>query len=188
MRQYRFKEQLDLSQSADTRRRWDAVYRRFWPGVTEIKEVHNLDLQRHGVDVIIKRGLMPALRIEEKSTAKDSDDLFVELWSVWRGEDHPGNRKGWSVRDDMLTDWLAYGWKNHCLLIPWSMYRAGVRRGLDASRGAWRARYPACDVPNQGYKTRGLWVPRRELLTQAVRSLTGRWAKEEVVDADALTL
>ena len=38
---YSFKDKLKESQSAEWRRRWDAVYRHYWPQVERIEEVHS---------------------------------------------------------------------------------------------------------------------------------------------------
>jgi hypothetical protein len=168
---YSFKDKLKESQSAEWRRRWDAVYRHYWPQVERIEEVHSLALQQVGVDVQVRRGALPLVRVEEKSTGKVRDTMFVELWSQWYGDGHRRNRPGWSVRDDMLTDYLAYGWADRCLLIPWQAYRNGVDAGLPL----WRQTRRLISVKNRNYETLGIWVERQELLKRCIDAMHVRF-------------
>ena len=96
----------DLSNSEERAKApwWVAVYRHFFPDLTDMQIEHDIAFQERGVDRRVKlTGIPPRIvLVEEKVREEVYTDFALETWS-----NHERRVPGWMERPDQLTDFLS---------------------------------------------------------------------------------
>jgi len=164
---HRFRKSLAWSNSPKVRNFWRAAYAMKWPTVEWIEYVTDLHLQRHGVDVRLHLANGEVVCVDEKSRDYTVDARFTaDIAIEYAHEYHDGSTQpGWIEKDDMYTNWLAYGWvpSGRACFIDWLALRELWRK----SGKTWRMLCPEdklIKAPNADYRTLSVpvWLPELE--------------------------
>jgi len=167
-----FQESLDRAND-DTPEEWlEILYKESFPGVYDVRKVHDLELQRVGVDtvLILKNG--KRIYIDEKVRGRDYGDVLLEEFSIWRdypmlngayvGPKQPARdwqgvlTPGW-LCGEKQTDYIAYIIKpsQQVYFLPFFMLQRAWMRHYPR----WLYNYGRIPVPNKGYTTTNIAVP-----------------------------
>lgn len=137
------------------------LYERLFDG--EPKKIEDIERQMDGADVIVcsTRG---NIYIEEKIREKSYTDYLFETWSSL--EDR---KPGW-IEKDALCHYLSY----ICIetrtvnLLPWPLLRDVWKR----MGTKWTFQYGEKHIPNEGYTTVCVCVPKKEVHEQLTRTFS----------------
>lgn len=107
------------------------------------------NLQKSGVDVLLKLKDKKYLTIEEKFRFSDYEDLLIEIWSA-----KERNSIGWTIDDKKITDYLVYV-TNRIYFFDYKKLRNLAKENLDN----WTNKYQMISVKNEGYTSINLIIP-----------------------------
>jgi hypothetical protein len=104
-----------------------------------------------------------------------SDDICVELVSVWRGDPNPPypvaaveESPGWTLDPSKRTDYVLFAWtRQDGLFRVWLVDYRALRLEATARWREWSRRYGVVAVRNNGYHTLCSFVPRSDVHTPA---------------------
>ncbi len=158
---------------------WDRFYRwAFHPRSVEV--VTDLHRQLLGIDRVLSFDDMPSINVDEKTFSGTWNHLLVEVWSKHYGRGSSRNRRGWSVRDDMLTDLVLYAEPEltQCHVLPHAGLLAAIKehgRGWIAADRSWPRK---STTTGGGYETWGFRVRWPDVLRTVKGSRRLTWPDE----------
>jgi hypothetical protein len=153
---HNFRNSLELSHAFPDAPWWAEVYRAAFPKMIAMHDTRNADwAQRAGIDRLIVLSSSKVIKIDEKVREKVWPDILLEFWS-----DKDRRIPGW-IGKDLDCDFLAYAFvpTRQCFLLPFLT----LRRAWHIKKQDWVKRYQIVDAINDGYVTRSVAVPVREL-------------------------
>lgn len=155
-----FEEDLRYSHAPEhdgPRRR---LFRQMFPDYqTHDELMDSKNVRRFGVDYLVfaVRCGQGSIHVQEKLRRRDYGDFLLEVWSVWRGEGHGGNRVGWGLDPEHKAHVLTY------VVVPtgvaYVMKYPLLRTTAENNCAAWLKEYGWRSAKNPGYETRNIAVP-----------------------------
>ena len=153
----RFRDDLGYSHDARAGAAFDQFYRRVFGGAITITPVHDLRLQRRGVDKVLSLPDGREVRIDEKLRRKDYGDLLIEEFS-----DFDRQKPGW-LSPAARSDFIAYAVEKGDSLEIRLFWTRALRRKAARRWRVWLVRYGRKFAPNGRFRTSVLPVPLGEV-------------------------
>lgn len=150
---YKFDEKLKEGME------WEEVLDQVLSRWYQIEKVHQ-ELQRQGLDRIFKRkddGTRYGVEYKTDISAFGTDNIFIELVSVDRD-----NKPGWAY-SSIAQRLIVFIPQLREILV------ADLNHIRDCKLKDWIEKYPKKKIPNEGYNTIGIPVPKAEFQTSCTR-------------------
>ena len=162
---YREDIQFSTSLAADL----DRFYLAWFPGAVKVEHVEDLAMQKKGIDKLVYLEDGRVIKLEEKLRRKNWSDVLLETQSR-------NGKPGWL--QTCRADYLAYVFEpsGTVYLLPvlllqmaWRIFgpqwvkEFGIKRAVNATLGG----YVSVNIP----------VPRKRLVVDIIRSMTGNFKK-----------
>lgn len=159
-----FHNDLRFSLAARDETFWRNVYEKAFPNMTRMFLCRDLDLQRRGIDRLIRLTSGKLVTVDEKKRRKNYGDILLEYLS----NDVTG-APGW-IEKDLAIDWLAYAFMDNqrVYLLNWPMLRRTWEHFGDEWKEygkAGRYGFKIVRAKNYGYTTHSLAVPTQRLMS-----------------------
>ena len=177
-----FHERLEFSARLSDELSWNAFYQGLWPDMVAATRLdRNSEWQRDGIDRVIFLANGRQLLVDEKKreatdkkTGKPYLDVLLEEWSVFHGEGSHRNKIGWSLDRKKRCDFIAYSipLAERCYMLPFEL----LRLAFETRRSDWAREYGFRHSQNQGYVTRNIPVPWKEVQIAILREMNRRFA------------
>ena len=130
-------------------------YYHYFPTLAKIQIVKNLELQKQGIDKILKLKSGKKIYIDEKKREMDYGDIFLEEYSDFN-ENTP-SWLDWSKKTDYISYIVLPTHKIY--LIPFIL----LLKAWIYNYNSWLKKYGRRFSPNVGYFTSGIPIPPNEL-------------------------
>ncbi len=151
---------IDLQYSIEERDNEDLdnFYKRVFPDLKEIEFVEDLELQKKGIDKILRFNNGKEVMIDEKKRRKDYGDILLEEYS-----DYDKKTWGWLNRSKH-TDYIIYYIvpTNKIYIFPFLILQLTWLRNY----GDWLNQYGRKFAINKNYKTSNIPIPTDILLKE----------------------
>lgn len=172
---HNFADSLALSNQHADAPWWESVYRRAFPGFSQMMSVRNDGwAQRGGIDRIVLTEGGRQYAIDEKVRTQDRDDFCLEAWS-----DFERRVPGW-MNKDLACDFIAYAFvpSRRCYLLPFATLRLAWKRNgagwMDSARRD-AAGFRVIRADNGRYTTLSVAVPIDVVMASLQAAMLVRW-------------
>ena len=150
-----FSEDLakEIKHSSDSR--WGRIYSDLFPDMISYTREYNRELQKSGIDRVIKLSNGKLINVDEKVRYKEYNDIALEHWSSFEDK-----VLGWCLKP-LDCDYILYVFWQSCryYLIPFPE----LRRLFEENFDIWRKQYTVLKTRNRGtnsdYTTISICVP-----------------------------
>lgn len=169
-----FEERLNYSQGIALEKDIREVVARLVPGFTGLRKA-TVSEDKQGIDYLGLRGNRPPISFDVKHRevcpikAWNSDDACIECWSVWKGNQHPDNKPGWTYDPNKLCDYIIYTWPatggRRYWIVPFHALHVAAKDNWHKwTKSGFR------DARNNGYLTRCVY-PQRAVIKAAIEAV-----------------
>lgn len=148
-----FKVDLEFSLNSDADEEINKWYHTKFDNLERIEFVHDLAIQKTGIDKVLHMKDGTAIKIEEKRRRNNYPDILLEIWS-----DYERRKSGWLFTSQ--SDYLVY-------IMPKKVYMYDFRLLRNAWRhygkAEWFTDYRKIVVPNKSWTTVNIPIPVKVL-------------------------
>lgn len=159
-----FKTDLDYSWEKEADSLANQAYRRFFPHLSTIEPVTDLETQKKGIDKILTFTSGNQVFIDEKKRRTDYGDILIEEYSNYKKK-----KFGWISREKH-TDYISYIIEpsKKVYIIPFLLLQKAWLKNYQA----WVLEYGRIFSYNVGYKTSNIPVPEKVLFEAIKEAMT----------------
>jgi len=148
-----FKTDLEHSHDEETNKAFDAFYMSYFPMAESVEFITDLEMQKMGIDKIIRLSNRGRITIDEKVRRTDYDDILIEYWSNFEEK-----KLGWIYYS--RCDFIMYANNKNFYMLPFRLMQLAWKRHSTE----WRKKYNLPPAKNNGYETHNVAVPIKVLL------------------------